>query len=117
MKESVRLPFWVFESRLSQTNDFKLDTLHSLAWHSALLGLGKDWSTQSQDNTTDWDGRLWWWQPGVTVRQHYKVTMSVNCHKSVLTSLNLAFPTTVKHSFIPHQTTSEEKWCANVTVM
>ena len=31
----------IFESWSSQTNYFKIDTCHSLAWHSALLGQGK----------------------------------------------------------------------------
>ena len=53
MSKSARLTFWeigeseghgfesgprVFDSWLIQTNDFKIDTCCSLAWHSALLG-------------------------------------------------------------------------------
>ena len=30
-----------------------------------------------------WDTWSWCWWPGVPMRQHYKVTMSVHCHKSV----------------------------------
>ena len=32
---------------------------------------------------TGWDNRSWCWWPGVLLRQHYKVTMSVHSHKSV----------------------------------
>ena len=31
---------------MSQTNDFKSDTWHFLAWRSALLGYGKNWLAQ-----------------------------------------------------------------------
>ena len=31
-----------------------------LAWHSALVWLGKDWLVQSQDNITGWD--IWSWR-------------------------------------------------------
>ena len=65
---SSRLPFWEigeseyrgfetsacgFETWLSQTNDFKIDTCCFLAWSSALIGLDKDWLTQCQDNVTE----------------------------------------------------------------
>ena len=57
---SVCLPFWElgklkprgFESWLSQTNDFKIDTCHFLARRSALLGEVKDWFAQCQDHAT-----------------------------------------------------------------
>ena len=38
----------------SQTNDIKIDTCHSLVWHSAGLGQGRDWMTQCQDTMTEW---------------------------------------------------------------
>ena len=41
-------PWW------SQTNDFKIDTCRFLARQLALLGSGKDWSAQCQDNVTEW---------------------------------------------------------------
>ena len=45
----------------SQTNDFNLDTCRFLAWRSELLGLGKDWLAQCQDNMTEWcDGAGWY---------------------------------------------------------
>ena len=88
-----------------QTIDFKIDTCRFLAWRSA-LGYSKDWLAQCQDNVTEWDNRSWCWQPGVPVRQHYKIAMCTHCHKSIPQS-PWACPTTVKHSFIPHQTTNE----------
>ena len=95
-EKCIHLPFWkiveseglgsnlglaVFEPWLSQTIEFKID----LAWWSALLGLGKDWLAQCQHNATEWNSRSWCQQPGVPGRQHYKVTMSAYCHKSVPT--------------------------------
>ena len=56
-----------------QTNDFIIDTCCFLAWRSALLGSGKDWLAQCQDNVTEW----------CPVREHYKTAMSAHCHKSV----------------------------------
>ena len=73
----------VFEPWSSQTNDFKFDTCRSLAWHSTLLGWGKDWLVQCQNNVTEWDSRSWCWWPGVPVTQYYKVAMSTHCHKLV----------------------------------
>ena len=70
------LDLTVFKPWLSQTNDVKIDTCHSIAWHSALLGSGKDWLAQCQNNLTECDSRSSHWQPGVPVRQHYKITMS-----------------------------------------
>ena len=100
--KSVRLSVWeigefegrgfesgphIFESWLSQTNDLKIDTCRALAWHSALLRYGKVWFAQCQDNMTEWYSRSWCWQPGVPVKQHYKVTMSAHCHMLVLVPL------------------------------
>ena len=39
----------------NQTNAFKIDTCHFLASHLALLGYGKDWLAQCQDNVAEWD--------------------------------------------------------------
>ena len=38
----------------------KIDTCHFLARHSALIGEGKDWFAQCQDNVTESDIRSWW---------------------------------------------------------
>ena len=93
MSKSAHLPFWeigesegrefesrprVFYSWSSQNNHFKINTCHSLAWCSALLGEGKDWFSQCQDNGIECDSRSWCQWPGVPVRQHYKVTLSVH---------------------------------------
>ena len=71
----------VFKTWLSQTNDFKIDTCSSLAWYSALLGYGKDWLAQYQDNATEGDSRSWCQWSGVLLRQLYKVAMSARCYK------------------------------------
>ena len=93
-----------------QINDLKIDTRCFLAWRSALLDMGKDWFgcwsftslqhlssyqvwlTQCQDSVVEWDMMPWCWQPGLPMRQHYKVAMSVRCHKSVPT---LIWPSTL----------------------
>ena len=57
-EQNIYLPFWKigeseprsFKPRSSQTNDFKIDTCRFLARHLALLGQGKDWLIQCQDN-------------------------------------------------------------------
>ena len=72
-----------FETWSSQTKDFKMDTCCFLAWRLELLRYGKDWLAQCQDKVTESDNRSWCLRPGVPVRQHYQVTMSVHCHKSV----------------------------------
>ena len=95
-----------FQTLSSQTNNLKIDTCRLLAWRSALLGSGKDWLAQCQDNATEWDSRSWCWQSDVPVRQHYEVALSVHCNKLVPNRLPLpqACLTTVKHSFIPYRT-------------
>ena len=99
----------VFEPWSSQTNDFKIDTCHFLAWLSALLGQGKDCLAECQDRAIEWNRRSWcWW--GVPMSQHYKVAMSVHCHKLVPPT-HQACATTVRHSFMPHQITSKQQWC------
>ena len=42
-----------------QMNVFKIDASHFLAWHLALLGQGKDWLAQCQDNVIEWDIMAW----------------------------------------------------------
>ena len=41
---------------------------------ATLLGYGKDWLAQCQDNVTEWDIRSWCWRSGllVLVGQHYE---------------------------------------------
>ena len=48
-----------------------------------LLGKGKDWLAQCQDNVTEWGIKSWHWRFGFSLGQHYKVTMRAHCHKSV----------------------------------
>ena len=70
MNKSIRLQFWeigesefrrfesgphIFESELSQTNDFNIDSCRSLVWHSTLIGYSKYWFAQCKDNATEWD--------------------------------------------------------------
>ena len=62
---------------------YKVDTCHFLAWCLALIGYGKDWLAQCQDNGTEWDIRSWCQQSDFPVGQYYKVVMSVHCHKLV----------------------------------
>ena len=38
---------------------------------------------QCQDNLTEWNIKSWCWQDGLPVGQHYKIGMSVHCHKLV----------------------------------
>ena len=47
-----KLDLAVFKPLLSSTNDFKIDSSCSLACCLALLGYGKDWLAQSQDNAS-----------------------------------------------------------------
>ena len=70
-----------FEPRSIQPDDLNIDTCHFLARCLALLGQGKDWLAQCQDNVTEWDIRCW--QLGLPVQQHYTIDMSVHCLKSV----------------------------------
>ena len=53
----------------SQSNDFKIDTCHFLARCMALLGEGKDWLVQFQDNVTEGDIRSWCWWAGLPMGQ------------------------------------------------
>ena len=59
----------------------KIALCRFLAWCSALLGSGKDWLAQCQDNATAWDCRSWCQR--VPERQHYTFAMSAHCHKLV----------------------------------
>ena len=43
-----------FKPWSGQTNCLKIDTCRFLDRHSALLGYGKDWVAQCQDNVTEW---------------------------------------------------------------
>ena len=42
---------------------YQIDTCRFLAWWSALIGYGKDWLAQCQDNVIEWDIRSWCWLP------------------------------------------------------
>ena len=82
--QSVRLPFWesrVFGPHRSESNEWLKNVCLPLP-SQALLGQGK---------RTGWFNVRIMRLGGISgngarfkVRQHYKVTMSVNCHKSVL---------------------------------
>ena len=50
----------------------KLDTCRFRAWRLALIGQGRDWLAQCQDNVNGWC-KL----PGPSVGQHYKVAISI----------------------------------------
>ena len=54
-----------------------------LVGRSSLIGYGKDWSCQYQDNVTEWDIEPWCWWPDRPGEQHYKVLINVDCHKLV----------------------------------
>ena len=56
-KSQTPKPLRTEEIGLSQTSDLKIDTYCFLAQCSALLGEGKDWLAQCQDNVTEWDIR------------------------------------------------------------
>ena len=57
-----------------------LDTCSLLARHSAFVGWGK---AQFQDNVTECDIRSMVLTACFSCGQHYKVTMSMRCHKSI----------------------------------
>ena len=80
------LLWWFLYYRL-YTMTCKSDTCRVLAWHWAWIGLGKDWFAQCHDNTTEWDIVSWCRQLAFSVRQHYTLSMSVLCHKSLHTLL------------------------------
>ena len=60
-----------------------IDTPCFLAWQLVLIGQGKDWVAQCQDNVTEYDIGSPCWLSDFTVGQHYKAAMSANCHKLV----------------------------------
>ena len=64
--------------------DFKkIDTYRCLVRSSALIGQGKDWIAQYENNVTAWDiGSFCQW-PGLSVEQHYKLK---TCHECTLVS-------------------------------
>ena len=59
----------------------KIDTCRFVAKRSALLGYCKDCLVWCQDNVTKWDISV---HSLISVEQHYKVTVTAHCHKSVL---------------------------------
>ena len=63
--------------------NYKIDTCHFLACGSTFIGWDKGWFVQCWDNTNEWDIILWCQWPEFSVAQHYKVTMSAYCHKSI----------------------------------
>ena len=60
-----------------------IDTCRFLAWHLTLIGYGKDWLVQYEDNVTEWDIGSWYHWPDVPLEEHHKVAMSVYCHNLV----------------------------------
>ena len=48
---------WVQTHDQVKPMTYKIDTCHFLAMCLALLGYGKDWLAQYQDNDTEWDTR------------------------------------------------------------
>ena len=72
-----------FQPWSSLTNDVKIDICCFLAWCLALLGYGKDWLAQWQDNVTEKDIRSWCQESGLAVEHHYTVATSADCHKYV----------------------------------
>ena len=62
----------------SQINDLEIDTCRLIARPLAIFGQGKDRLAQCHDNVTE-SWRRW---PGLPVAQHYKLSISVYCHKS-----------------------------------
>ena len=88
---SVHGSFWeigrfgphALEHWSNQTNNFKMYACRFLARPLALLGYGKEWLAQFEDNVTEWDIGSLYWCPGHPVGQHYKVAMSADCYKSV----------------------------------
>ena len=69
-----------FEPMVEST--YKIDTCRFLARCSVLIGQGKDWLAQDQDNVTEWDIKSWYWRSGFPVGQHYEIAMCAHCHKS-----------------------------------
>ena len=57
-----------FEIQQRQTNTL---TKLLLDGCSPLLRQSKDQLAQYLDNATEWDIKPWWWQPGLSVGQHY----------------------------------------------
>ena len=48
---------------------YQIDICHFLARY--LLGYGKDWLAQYEDNVTERDIELWCWQSDFPMGQHY----------------------------------------------
>ena len=68
---------------------YKTNCRH-LACHMSLLGYGKDWLAQHQDNEIPGNGA----GGLVSVGQYYKVAMIVHCHKSVPVFMTYGFAKT-----------------------
>ena len=62
-------------------NGLKIDIFLFSAKCLALLGYGKDWLAQFQANGYGADRLVE--KPGLRMGQHYKVVMTVHCHKLV----------------------------------
>ena len=56
---------------------YKVYTCRYLTWCSALLGQGKDWLVQYQDNVTKCEINSWCQQLTLPVGQHNKVAISM----------------------------------------
>ena len=69
----------MFKHWSSQTNDLKIYTCCFLVRHSTLLGYGKNWLAQYQDNMTVWDIGSWCQQPNcdkVTDKSRHECALS-----------------------------------------
>ena len=55
---------------------YEIDTCHFLDWYLGLIGHGKDWLAQRQDNMIKWDVELWCWQPGIPMGSTPKSALS-----------------------------------------
>ena len=75
---------WELGSLQVKPMTYAIDNCSFQAWGSELLGQGKHWLAQCQDNVTEWDIGSGYWQLNFPVGQHYKGTMSVHCQKLVL---------------------------------
>ena len=87
MAESVELRTHVWEVGISVPDwvkpmTYKIGICRSLALCSASIGRRKHRLAQCQDNMTEWDIESWYQWSVFPVGQHYKVSMSVHCHKS-----------------------------------
>ena len=91
-----------FEHSSSQTNDFKIDTYHCLAWCLAVLRAGLSVRIMRLSGTADHGTSSLMPQSGSTIKLPW-----VHTDTSWYPSPHQSCPTTVKHSFISHQITRE----------